>query len=164
VVRNRDNREKIQIGESFTGIFPELGPPYQFKVIRPSGWEEKVTPAFRGSDVILELPQNRESGTYKIEQAGKPLHIFSVNHSADESLQEYYGKDDMLETIGKGLWITDSENLSNQIEFSRYGRELWPYLLGIALLLLIIELILGYTSSRNQKNLIEPDMAEVSQT
>ena len=65
--------------------------------------------------------------------------------------------------MGNAIWISDPENLTNQIELSRFGRELWPYILAIVLGLLIIELFLGYTTSRNQKNLIEQGIAETSQ-
>ncbi len=162
VTRNRDNREEIQIGESFSHIFPELGSPYQFNVKRPSGWEEKITPVFRGSDVILEVDENSEAGTHKIEQADRRLFVYSVNHSAEESIQEYYSDDEILDIFSNAIWITDSESLINQIELSRFGRELWPYILGMVLVLLLIELFLGYTTSRNQKDLIEQGLADVS--
>ena len=163
VTRNRDNRESIQIGESFSHLFSELGSPFQFKVKRPSGWEEKITPLFRGSDVILEIDENREAGNHKIEQVERLLYLYSVNHSAQESIQEYYAAGEVSDMMGNGIWITDPENLMDQIELSRFGRELWPYILAIVLGLLIIELFLGYTTSRNQKDLIEQGMAETSQ-
>jgi hypothetical protein len=163
MIRNRDNREQIHIGESFSHIFPEMGSPYQFKVKRPTGWEEKITPLFRGSDVILQVDENSESGTHKIEQAKKLIFVYSVNHLAEESIQEYFNEDEVLDHFSNAIWITDSENLVDQIELSRFGRELWPYILGIVLILLIIELLLGYTTSRKQKNLFEQDLVDVSQ-
>ena len=91
------------------------------------------------------------------------LYLYSVNHSAQESIQEYYAAGEVSDMMGNAIWISDPENLTNQIELSRFGRELWPYILAIVLGLLIIELFLGYTTSRNQKNLIEQGIAETSQ-
>jgi hypothetical protein len=122
---------------------------------RPSGWEEKITPIFRGSDVILDIQDHKEIGNHRIEQAQRPLYLYSVNHSPRESIQEFYSEDDITDMIVGANWISDPENLNTEIELSRFGKELWPYILAFVLGLFIIELILGYTTSRHQKNLFE---------
>jgi len=164
VTRNYDTREIIEIGGSFSRIFPEVGAPFQFNLKRPSGLESKITPIFRGSDVLLQHEDNTEPGNYQIEQGNELLYVYSVNHSPEESVQDYYSSQQIQSIYPEGKWITDSERLAEQVELSRYGRELWPYILGFVLLLFLTELILGYTSSRKQKNVMNQGMIEISQT
>lgn len=164
VTRTFDTREMVEIGGSFSRIFPEVGAPFQFNLKRPSGLESKISPIFKGSDVLLQHEDNTEPGNYLIEQGDEILYVYSVNHSQDESVQEYYSAEQMQSIYDGGIWITDSEKLAEQVELSRYGRELWPYLLGLVLLLLLTELLLGYTSSRKQKDLMNQGLIEISQT
>lgn len=155
VTKNSAPRIHLQVGESFSQVFRNLNPPYEFSLYRPGGMEEKISPSFRGPDVILQIDKNDEPGNYRILQGEQLIAVYSVNHPASESLQEYYREDELQDAFPSSSWISNPENLAPEIEKSRFGKELWTYLLGLAIVFIFVEMFLGYTSSKKQKEIQE---------
>ena len=143
-------RLNIPVGQRFAEVFRPLPQPFDFTLKRPSGDTEKIIPAFKGSDVLLQVEKNELPGNYRILQGKQLLTIYSVNHTPAESRQQFLGKGDMERLLPHNHWFGDEENILQQIETSRFGKELWPYLLGAVLLLLLLEMLLAYTGSRKQ--------------
>ncbi len=146
-------RLHIKVGEKFSQVVRGVSPPYQFFLKRPSGLEERITPAFRGSDLYLEIDQNDEIGNYQLWHSEKLLFVYSVNHSPQESIQQYYQKNTIQKIFPNGIWIDPAQDILAEIEKSRFGIELWSYLIIIAIILVIGEMILSYTTSRKQKEI-----------
>jgi hypothetical protein len=128
-------------------------------VVKPSGIEEKISPEFKGSEILLRVNDNNELGNYLLKQNGEILNVYSVNHSPDESIQVYYTKSDLEKVIPGSVWIPDPENLVNLVKQTRFGLELWPYLLSAVFVLLLLEMLLAYTGSRKQKSGMEHEFA-----
>ncbi len=153
VTKNTAPRIHLRAGEAYSQVFQNLIPPYEFTLRRPGGLEEKISPAFRGPDVVLQINKNDDLGNYQILQKDKLIAVYSVNHPASESLQEFYSGDDLRKAFPASTWINSDENLATEIEKSRFGRELWSYLLGLAIVFIFVEMFLGYTTSKKQKEL-----------
>jgi hypothetical protein len=162
VTKSVNSRRSIIAGEIFQQSFGALTPPYQFQLQRPSGQEEKITAQFRGSDVIIKTDNNLELGNYSILQSNNLLLPYSVNHSRLESAQDYYFQDELDKIYPNAQWITDRENLVEQVEAGRFGRELWPYLMGLVILLVFLEMALAYTGSSKQINFEEKPRLEAN--
>jgi hypothetical protein len=160
VTKSENSRRSITVGEYYQHSFGALSPPYQFQLIRPSGQEEKITPVFRGSDVIIKIEDNSEIGNYKILQGNKILMVYSVNHSPLESVSDYYYQEVLQDHYPNGTWIPDRGSLVKQIEKSRFGRELWPYLLGLVIILIFLEMALAYTGFSRPSSHQENQVAE----
>jgi hypothetical protein len=160
VTKSENIRRSITVGENFQYSFESLSPPYQFQLIRPSGQEEKITPVFRGSDIIIKTENNSEIGNYKILQGKKLLMVYSVNHSPLESVPDYLYNSLLQDLYPNGQWILDKGSLAQQIEKSRFGKELWPYLLGLVIILIFIEMALAYTGFSNRNGYAEDQVAE----
>ncbi|MEJ2636460.1 MAG: BatA domain-containing protein [Calditrichia bacterium] len=161
VIQSVRERINIEAGRPFSEVFRMLQPPYEFTLKRPNGLEEKIAPVFKGSDILLEVSDNAEPGNYEIWQGNRLMTVYSVNHSPLESRQEYYGENDLLPYLPHSRWIPGDDKLIEQIEASRFGRELWPYILGLVLLLLFLEMVLAYTGSRKHAREMQKELAEV---
>lgn len=151
-------RLQITVGEKLKQVLREISPPYQFLLKKPSGLEEKITPAFRGSDLYLEIDQNDEIGNYQLWNSEKLLFVYSVNHPPQESIQQYYGRDAIHKIFPDGIWIDPAQDVHAEIEKSRFGVELWSYFLIAAIILLFCEMVISYTASRKQKELWTPEL------
>ncbi len=157
--KNSQHRASIKAGQNYEESFRFLQPPFDFTVVKPSGIEEKVSPEFKRSEILLRVSNNNELGNYLLKQNGEILNVYSVNHSPDESIQVYYNKSDLGKIIPGSVWIPDPENLVNLVKQTRFGLELWPYLLAAVFLLLLLEMLLAYTGSRKQKSGMEHEFA-----
>ena len=157
--KNSQQRASIKAGQSYEQSFRFLQPPFEFTVVKPSGIEEKISPEFKGSEILLRVNDNNELGNYLLKQNGELLNVYSVNHSPDESIQVYYTKSDLEKVIPGSVWIPDPENLVNLVKQTRFGLELWPYLLSAVFVLLLLEMLLAYTGSRKQKSGMEHEFA-----
>jgi hypothetical protein len=159
VTRNVLQRLNIRVGEKISQVIKGITPPYQFTLKKPSGLEERITPSFRGADLYLQLEQNDEVGNYQIWQSEQLLLVYSVNHPVEESIQQYYQQDNFQKAFPTGLWIDPGIEVTAEIEKSRFGVELWSYLVGIAILLMLCEMLISYTASGKQKELLGQELA-----
>ncbi len=157
--RSVRERLNVEVGNSYSELFRRLQPPYNFILRRPSGAEEKINTVFKGSDVMLQVEQNLEPGNYEIWQGNQILTMYSVNHSPGESEQQYMSSGDLENYFANFWWINQEDDLLKQIETSRFGRELWPYLLAVVFLLLLVEMILAYTGSKKQSERMKQELA-----
>lgn len=159
VTRNVPERSGIEVGEPYAAVFKTVKPPYHFILRRPSGDEEKLTPIFKGNDILIRIDKNPEPGNYQVWQDGHLLTVYSVNHSPLESRREYYGKEELQAFFPDFYWIPSGENVLKIVETSRFGQELWPYLLGFVLFLLLVEMVLAYTGGRQQARQLRQELA-----
>jgi hypothetical protein len=160
VTQNVSQRLNFRVGEKFTQVITGILPPYQFTLKKPSGLEEKITPSFRGADLYLQFDQNDEAGNYQLWQSDRLLMIYSVNHPVEESIQHYYQQNDIQRAFPGALWIDPTRDITAEIEKSRYGLELWSYLIAGAILLIFCEMIISYTTSKRQKEMMGQELSQ----
>jgi hypothetical protein len=158
-IKNNQYRTNIKTGETYQQTFRFLRPPFEFTLVKPSGIEEKISPEFKGSEIVLRVKDNYEPGNYRLKQNNEILGVYSVNHSPEESIQQYYNKSELEKIIPGLVWIPEQENLISQVTKTRFGLELWPYLLSAVFVLLLLEMLLAYTGSRKQKSEMEHEFA-----
>ena len=116
-------------------------------------------PEFKGSNIVLRVKDNYELGNYGLIQNNDILGVYSVNHSPEESIQQYYNNSDLEKIIPGLVWIPEPENLTSQVTKTRFGLELWPYLLSAVFVLLLLEMLLAFTGSRKQNSEMEHEFA-----
>ncbi len=159
VVRQHPAAISIHTGEKFTWRFEHLPAPYQFTVRDPSNLLRKVIPTFRGKAVQVEIQDNLQPGNYEILQGGHPIALYSVNPDPEESRQQFLEEKQLRNIFPWMHWFPPEGNISEAVEKTRFGKELWPYLLGLVLLLLLVEMILGYTGSRKEAERLQQELA-----
>lgn len=150
VIRNEGGANMAVAGEPYVREFSNLKPPFSFKVKRQGGIEKMILPEFKGSKVVLRMKENYNSGNYFIQQNGSRIAAYSVNHPAVESTNRFYTAEQLTSIFPGGYWISPDKSIAGAIEQSRFGIELWPYLLLSVLLLLLIEMLLAFTGSRKE--------------
>lgn len=88
----------------------------------------------------LEAP-----GLYRVWQGRQLRGSFAVNPDPAESDLASADERTLLAAFpaGRATVLRAGESLANRVREARYGRELWPLFVGIALLLLALESLLG---------------------
>lgn len=88
----------------------------------------------------LEAP-----GLYRVWQGRQLRGSFAVNPDPAESDLASAGERELLAAFpaGRATVLHAGESLANRVREARYGRELWPLFVGIALALLALESLLG---------------------
>ncbi len=161
--RNITDRVQIKVGEIYKEEWHQLGPPYSFSFLRPDGIEEKITPVFKGSNILLQIKGNNLPGNYEILKNGKKIAVYSVNHDQKESSEEFLSEDDFGNIFKNTIWISPDAKIDNQVKMSRFGKEIWPYLLILALILLLIEMVLAFTGSRKESLQLKHEIAKLEE-
>ncbi len=159
-VRRVRERMSLRVGEPFAAAIRAPAARDGFIVQRPDGVEERIDYQARGGEFFLQAKQNPLPGNYRILQGNKLVFIYSVNISPRESVAAYFTRAD-LEKVAPALWWIDpSEEVGKVVLSTRYGVELWTYLLVAVLLLLLLEMLIAYTGSRREQPLPgEPESA-----
>jgi len=130
-----------------------------FTVKSPSGIEERVIPrrSIGSSFSTFVISSSREAGVYELRRTDprrtvgtERLAAAASNIDPVESDLRSASEDD-LESFRTACGITrerfhsltDGNSFLHEIEESRYGVEMWRYLLGLAIVLALIEMALG---------------------
>jgi len=148
--RKLADRQAIKCGESFQQVFTDLEPPYNFGLTGPGESEIKLTPQFKGADVLLRVENIEQPGNYLILQNEQVLSIFSVNPWMEESLMDFYNGDELRNLFKDIFVINDLAQAEETILQSRFGKELWKHLLFLAIVLLLIEMAVARTGSKRE--------------
>jgi hypothetical protein len=144
------DRQTLLCGESYQQLFTDLEPPYNFKLIGPNEIEIKLTPQFKGTDVLLNAENIEQPGNYRILQNDEILTILSVNPWKEESQMEFISNDELENIIPNVYIIDDYTKAEEMILQSRFGKELWKHFLLVALVLLLVEMVIARTGSKKE--------------
>lgn len=134
----------------------KVGEPIEFTVNesvkriivkKPDGNEIDVKPIFRGKSGFVKFTETDEPGIYTLFEGREKKKTWAVNIDPVESDLEQLSPREVKKILGKNVWeLSLNENFSEKIKESRFGRELTPYFLYLALILLVFEIILARTS------------------
>lgn len=157
-IQNIRDRLNLIAGEPFSITYKHLTPPYHFFLQRPDGMRDKLNPVFKGNGIVLNIEDNFQSGNYRVWHGDKLQTIYSVNHSPQESQLQFFKEKDISAVFQHATWINPEDDLAAEIASGRFGKELWPYLLGLIIILLIFEMILSYSGKTKLKLPSEPEI------
>ncbi len=135
-------------------------PGPQIIIQKPGGVKEFVNADSLSNKNFLQHSKTDETGTYKFYSGSKLLDYISINHDPRESVNERFSESDFEEYLketgfnGRLVSLTSNDDFSKIIYQSRFGTELWKYLLIAVLLLAIIESVVVRSSKK--------ELAEVS--
>lgn len=134
----------------------KVGEPIEFSVsesdqrmviVKPDGKEIDVKPVFRGMSGFVKFSDTDEPGIYSFFEGRDKKKTWAVNINPIESNLEQLNTREVKKILGKNVWeLSLNENFSQKIKESRFGRELTPYFLYLALILLLVEIVLSRTA------------------
>jgi hypothetical protein len=88
-----------------------------------------------------------EPGIYSLNSGGNQISLVAFNVDQNESDDAVFEIDEVSELFGTAVInIQPNSDLKKEIAESRFGRELWKEFLILALILLMVESLLGMTS------------------
>ena len=147
--RQISDRQSLRAGEVSQQHFSNLEAPFTFKLqADPTSEEIRLTPRFRGADITLEVTETALPGNYRILYNDKPLSVISVNAWQDESVMAAFNPEELNLLLPAVRVFQDTDNLAARIENSRFGKELWQYLLLAAFILMLTEMVVARTGAR----------------
>jgi len=119
-----------------------------FQVEKPDGKLTKVVPQIGEGAYKIKFQDSDLAGIYSLYVGDRLITRWAVNPDPNESDVTAIATNKLKDIIGEGkiISIPKGAALASVVTTSRYGRELWKYLIGIALLFLIIEMILARES------------------
>ena len=123
----------------------------------PQNIELTATPSRQSIQRIVQFAATDQLGLYEVTAKAVPLHQFVVNLDPRESQMAPAGDaetNNLTKRIGIEArtvrTVDHPEDLERKVMESRFGLELWKYLLLLALVVAIIELFVARTSQREK--------------
>ncbi len=116
-----------------------------FQIEKPDDKLIRVVPQIGEGAYKINFQDSDLAGIYSLIAEDRLITQWAVNPDPDESIVTPIDENRIKEIIGEGkiISIPKGEALASMVTTSRYGRELWKYLIGIILFFLIIEMILA---------------------
>ena len=119
-------------------------------MITPTGKKVQLIPDYNLKK--LNIHHTEELGSYKVLNDGLPYASFSTRLSEFE-----YPSERLTEVEVKNLflhdrlrWITPQTDLKNHLRNVRYGSSLWRGFLILAIILFLIETLLGMSYAKHE--------------
>ncbi|MCK5740495.1 BatA domain-containing protein [bacterium] len=138
--KNKDNLVGTPL--AFQGNRKQFG--QEFSALLPDGRNVQIFPGIKTGSILATITHTKNTGIYQLNCNKKPVANWAVNSPAAESnLTPLTEKNHNLFFRNNSvIQLNTNQNLEKQISSSRYGRELWPVFLILALIFLIIEMLL----------------------
>jgi hypothetical protein len=142
-VRKAD--QSYLVNQEITTDLVEVSNLSTFQVEKPDGKLTKIVPQIGEGAYKIKFQDGDLAGIYSLFAEDRLITRWAVNPDPDESDVTSINTNKLKEIIGESkiISVSKGEALANVVTTSRYGRELWKYLVGIALLFLIIEMIIA---------------------
>ena len=118
----------------------------EIAIMDPNGVELIPKTKQEGEDLLVSVTSTELMGTYSLIQRGEIKSMFDVNLDAEDLVFGRISKkrlDELFSSGGDYIVAGAADNIENIILQSRYGTELWKWLIFGTFLLLIIELLLS---------------------
>ncbi len=142
------------VGESITVPLPARGDlPPQVNVRAPNGRDEFVPVRGLPSGVSIAYDHVAAPGVYRVTAGAKELALFTADMGSGESDLTPLSEDQLRQAVGLKMQAPEhittlkqgSGNVAELVTESRFGLELWKYMLAMALLCAFAEMLVGRT-------------------
>lgn len=124
-----------------------------FQIETPDGKLTKIIPQIGDGYYRINFKATDRAGIYSLYAEDRLQTKWAVNPDPDESDVTPMDSAELERIIGAGnlVSIQPEQSLANVVSTSRYGRELWKYFIGVALLFLIFEMLLARESANSKR-------------
>ncbi len=154
LVRSIEYLGSREAGGGFAGIIGELSSwnikgdiTGGLKLISPANTVEDLLPAGTKSGALVSFTEYGPPGIYTLKSGEDTLSLMAFNVDRAESSAETITPEEIAELLNIDVrTIAPGSDMKTSIKEARFGRELWKEFLLVALILLIIESLLGRTS------------------
>ncbi len=122
-----------------------------WEVYSPSLKKTLVIPDYQNERLVID--NTHEIGSYEVYQNGDLFTAFSTHLDQKERPNKRADGHDVIKRIGsdRAQYISPSQHISNVIQDIRYGKALWKNFLILAIVLMLLESIIGRPDRRSVK-------------
>jgi len=139
----------LLVDQEITGSISSTGEIVNLKLQKPDGSFEKIRPIIAQDKYSLNFNQTNLIGVYSLYLEDNILNKWIVNYQWEESDVDEISKDEFKNHVGAtSVTFIESENdIKNDVLNTRFGKELWKYLIVVVLILLMIEMMISRESN-----------------
>lgn len=139
-----ETKDEFLIGEELTFNPESQSFNPDMNMVKPDGNEVKIKPEVLKGQYFLQFVETDLPGIYQIVHKDKSLAQWAVNFDPSEAEITMFDPEELQKITHPVEWtvIKNQENVAGMLTESRFGRELWKYFAGAALLLLVAEMLL----------------------
>ncbi|MGB2698076.1 MAG: BatA domain-containing protein [Candidatus Zixiibacteriota bacterium] len=122
----------------------------RIKLIDPQNKETELLPFFSDNRLWLKIPESFLPGIYQVESEGKVIDRFAVNVDPFESNPDRIKPQELKEILkGQDIrYVGQDEEIKQKVKEARYGKEIGKSFLWAALILVVMEMLIARTKSR----------------
>ena len=115
----------------------------EWELVTPSSKRILLLPDFTKESLLIT--QTNELGLYRVLADGNLFTVFATRLSKYEHIDRQASERHIIARLpeGRGRWINVSDDLASVLRDTRFGSSLWRTFLLIAIIMLIIETVLG---------------------
>ncbi|NQT97681.1 MAG: BatA domain-containing protein [Candidatus Marinimicrobia bacterium] len=115
----------------------------EWELITPSGKRILLLPDFTKESLLIT--QTNELGQYRVMADGNLFTVFATRLSKYEHIDRQASERNIITRLpeGRARWINVSDDLASVLRDTRFGSSLWRTFLLIAIIMLIIETVIG---------------------
>jgi len=117
----------------------------RIQIKKPDGSFIKVIPQIGDGNYKIVFEETGIAGIYSLYAGEETISEWAVNSNAEESDITPLETDELLRVFGgaKPVIIEKDASLAGIITASRFGRELWKYIVALILILMVIEMLIA---------------------
>ncbi len=138
-VQSQIGREQLTVGDPLQYKLSAAHVHQDLVMHRPDRRMDSVYPVLTASGTWIQYPQTDVPGVYSLFADDEILGQWSLNIDTAESDLSRISEEKIKERYTMNIVFADISAFINKL---RFGRELWPFLLAAALLLLFIEMLI----------------------
>jgi hypothetical protein len=137
-------KDEILIGDEIAFSLDRKSMSTEFSMEKPDGSQIKIRPEISQGRYFVRFRDTDQPGIYTLKSGEQRLSLWAVNYDPAELENESFGSPELKKLIQGGQYfeITNTEDIAEKLEESRFGRELWKYFIVVALFLLVVEMII----------------------
>ena len=94
---------------------------------------------FHDSKTYFDLKEFAKPGNYKILQGSNLVSVISVNVDAKTLEADRVDIEKIVSKTENVELIQENEDVAEKVKEARFGEEIWKYIIGLALLVLLLE-------------------------
>lgn len=146
------------VGKPFDLAVPPLAQEGFFDLVAPGGITSRLTAKTLGAGQYFTIDQLDEPGIYTLKSGEAAVRKIAVHTEPAESRMariDAAARESFFQSIGveKPTVITNADSVQQAVMESRYGVELWKYMLLLALVCGVAEMLIARDVKRTQMEL-----------
>jgi hypothetical protein len=140
----------VEVGRSLAALLPASEAGKKARLTDPEGKSDEILMVDRGGRAVAEFGPARRPGLYVLEVPGRgPVHFVAHTDPRESDLRRLSPAEIEAEARRLGAAAVDSWADYRRLDHRRrYGREIWPALLGVVVGLLFLEVVLEQAFAR----------------